>query len=257
MQDDRIPPWVLEIPGPMPPDAEFLAWLKEQLKRFPLLIVRNAGLDEEKFHAVMNLVGTSIEQKFNKSHVVKISSRSTSQLSSVSELGWHADQSYQEKIPDFLCLFAINTPPEEGRTHWANTQLALSRLSAEKRARLSGLMAHHEFGHFDNYLGELIEFKDDRFKRLSYASDKGVHPVISSWHGQEYLCLNHGFTTRIESATDGLLQELLDHISQPEFVYSHQWQTGDFILSNNNLLIHRRDRFQNPQRLLLRGLVNI
>jgi taurine dioxygenase len=182
--------------------------------------------------------------------------KSEKQLSSTSELGWHADESYLTEYPEALALFAVRIPKEGGRTHWANTQTAYAGLDANTKLQLEGLMAHHEFQHFDNYLQDLVEFESAEKKRVQYAYVKCAHPVVRIWRGEKFLCLNHGYTARIEDAPAELLPRLLEHIVSPQHVYSHEWREGDLVVSNNQVLIHRRDRFNDPQRFLFRGLFN-
>jgi alpha-ketoglutarate-dependent taurine dioxygenase len=36
-----------------------------------------------------------------------------------------------------------------------------------------------------------------------------------------------------------LLAELLEHATQPQFVYTHHWRDGDLVLWDNRCLLHR------------------
>ena len=40
-----------------------------------------------------------------------------------------------------------------------------------------------------------------------------------------------------------LLQELLEHATQREFVYRHEWKAGDLVIWDNRATIHRGRRF--------------
>ncbi len=42
-----------------------------------------------------------------------------------------------------------------------------------------------------------------------------------------------------EAEGDTLLQELLDHATQPQFVYQHTWRVGDLVIWDNRCLLHR------------------
>jgi alpha-ketoglutarate-dependent taurine dioxygenase len=42
-----------------------------------------------------------------------------------------------------------------------------------------------------------------------------------------------------EEAGDALLQELLDHATRPQFVYTHHWRDGDLVMWDNRCRLHR------------------
>ncbi|MGZ3652765.1 MAG: TauD/TfdA dioxygenase family protein, partial [Bdellovibrionota bacterium] len=230
--------------------------LRNALLHFPVLIFKDQAMDQTQFLESMRKLGSPVQQKFQRSFIVEMSGRSQRQLSATSELGWHADQSYEEEYPEILCLYAVSIPPERGQTHWANAHVAFAGLAAEQRKALQRLKSLHAFEHFDGYLQGLVEFESERTKKMNYAYGKCLQPVVREWQGRPFLCLNHGFTSKILDAPENLLEELLAIITRPENTYSHRWETGDLVIANNHLLIHRRDQFSDPNRLLYRGLLN-
>jgi alpha-ketoglutarate-dependent taurine dioxygenase len=248
-------PWVLEIT-----DLDFDSSLAEpeELRRlfvsYPLMIVKKQKMDHGSFLRAMETVGLPIKQKFGNSLVVDIKGKSRTQLSATSELGWHADESYDENYPEILNLYAVNIPEGSGKTHFANLHLAYTRLGESERESLKKLTSVHAFEHFDSYLSQLVEFESDQIKRMNYGYGKCVQPVVREWQRQPYLCLNHGFTTEILNEDPQLLPRLLNAITSPENVYSHTWEQGDLLFCNNHLLIHRRDSSDDPSRHLYRGL---
>jgi alpha-ketoglutarate-dependent 2,4-dichlorophenoxyacetate dioxygenase len=40
-----------------------------------------------------------------------------------------------------------------------------------------------------------------------------------------------------------LLRELIEHATQPEFVYRHRWRVGDLVIWDNRATMHRARRF--------------
>jgi taurine dioxygenase len=249
--------WVREIKDVDAREPHNAPELRKAFIDSPLVILREQKVSEEQFLDFLRRIGKPIQQKFRQSWVVQMGGESrTTQLSSVTELGWHADESYKEEYPEALALFAVRIPADSGRTHWANTHLAFQSLSPQQKSELETLTCWHEFRHFDSYIRELFDFESESLQRLSYAYDKCVQPVVRTSRGKRYLCINHGFTTQIVEADPALLRRLLSLVTAPEFVYSHEWREGDLIVANNHLLIHRRDRFHDPNRFLYRALLN-
>ena len=48
------------------------------------------------------------------------------------------------------------------------------------------------------------------------------------------------------------LADLLEHATQRERVYAHQWQEGDLVIWDNRATVHRGRRFDIAQRRELR-----
>lgn len=49
-----------------------------------------------------------------------------------------------------------------------------------------------------------------------------------------------------------LLMELLEHATQPQFVYTHTWRAGDYVMWDNRCLLHRGRRYDLAVRRDLR-----
>ena len=43
--------------------------------------------------------------------------------------------------------------------------------------------------------------------------------------------------------SDALIQELLDWITQPRFVYRHHWSVGDLLIWDNTGVLHRAEPY--------------
>jgi len=49
-----------------------------------------------------------------------------------------------------------------------------------------------------------------------------------------------------------LVNELIEHATQPQFVYRHQWQPDDLVMWDNRCTLHRGRRFDLTARRELR-----
>jgi alpha-ketoglutarate-dependent taurine dioxygenase len=55
-----------------------------------------------------------------------------------------------------------------------------------------------------------------------------------------------------------LLEALLDHVTQPEFRYRHEWQEGDLVIWDNRCVLHRATPYDTARhkRLMQRTTVS-
>ena len=55
-----------------------------------------------------------------------------------------------------------------------------------------------------------------------------------------------------------LLKELLDHVTQPEFCYRHEWQEGELVVWDNRCVLHRATPFDTARykRLMQRTTIS-
>ncbi len=49
-----------------------------------------------------------------------------------------------------------------------------------------------------------------------------------------------------------LVAELLEHATQPQFVYTHTWRAGDYVMWDNRATLHRGKRYDLSLRRDLR-----
>ena len=55
-----------------------------------------------------------------------------------------------------------------------------------------------------------------------------------------------------------LLKALLDHVTQPQFCYRHEWQEGDLVVWDNRCVLHRATPFDTARhkRLMQRTTIS-
>ncbi len=161
---------------------------------------------------------------------------------------WHTDVTFMPSPPAASILVADCVPVSGGDTMWADTRSAYEALATPLRALVDGLEAVHRitplayWGEpFDSGLG-----RDDAQQLLddSRRVPPVIHPVVRMHPitGKPNLFVNPGFTShivgmsRVES--DGLLQMLYAHMTQPAFVLRHRWRTGDVVIWDNRATMH-------------------
>jgi len=177
--------------------------------------------------------------------------------SPVSNYRWHTDKAYYAVPPMLTALYAVELPPQGGDTEFANTEMAYAALPMETKRRLAGLRVVFQWGAAQNATdepvteGELRQRPPVDHPLVRTHPDTGKKALYLGNHASHILGM-----PRKEGAA--LLEELLQHTTQPQFVYAHRWRCGDLVIWDNRCLLHRAvanyemDRYR---RILHRSVV--
>ena len=163
---------------------------------------------------------------------------------------WHTDHSYDEAPALGSILYAIEVPPQGGDTCFAGMQAAYDALDDAMKARLDGLMARHESAHIFApseaiRMTEATERGDTAYKERANSYPEALHPIVLAHAetGRKGLYVNPEFTTGIVGLSDvesaELLEQLFEHILQPQFVYRFQWEPGSMAIWDNRSTWHK------------------
>ena len=157
--------------------------------------------------------------------------------SAVSNYKWHTDKSYYRVPPMMTSLYAVELPPHGGDTEFANTALAYSMLPAETKRRIAGLRVEFRWGASRHP-------SDDRPIAEAEIREPVDHPLVRTHPetGRKALYLGNHASHILDlpaAESSALLEELLVHATQPQFVYAHRWRVGDLVMWDNRCLLHR------------------
>jgi alpha-ketoglutarate-dependent 2,4-dichlorophenoxyacetate dioxygenase len=155
---------------------------------------------------------------------------------------WHTDASFQDPPGRYSMLSARVVPPEGADTEFADMRAAHDALPPETRARLEGLRVHHSIAYSRQTLG--FEFSGAEAEQLKGA----IHPLVRTLprSGRRSLYLaSHASRIVDWPVPEGrlLLRELIEHATQPAFVYRHAWRVGDLVIWDNRATMHRARPF--------------
>jgi alpha-ketoglutarate-dependent 2,4-dichlorophenoxyacetate dioxygenase len=152
---------------------------------------------------------------------------------------WHTDSSFKRIPAKYSLLHAHAVTPEGGETQVADLRAAYDALPEKMKARLEGLVAEHSIFTSRAKLG-FTEFSAEERAALPPVH----HPVVrvhpASKRRSLYLA-SHASHIVGWPVPDGrmLLHELIEHATQPQFVYTHTWQVGDLLMWDNRCTMHR------------------
>lgn len=184
--------------------------------------------------------------------------------------GWHTDQSYRRPPPDISLFYAV-VPADRtrGQTLFADGALAYDALPADLRMKVDSLQGLHAQPGSGRGRSDALAGKTPRaFARHERSQPQPVvrlHPVTG--RRSLYLCEDgqmdwfEGPFLGMEPGPHGdgaaLLDELMTHLTRPEFVYIHEWTQGDLLVWDNRCLVHAATWYdaEKEKRLMWRTTV--
>jgi alpha-ketoglutarate-dependent 2,4-dichlorophenoxyacetate dioxygenase len=159
---------------------------------------------------------------------------------------WHTDASFQDPPGRYSMLHAKVIPPAGADTEYADMRAAYDALSDDMKARLEGLRVHHSIAYSRQTLG--FEFSSEEEDKLKGAIHPLVRTIPRSKRRAVYLA-SHASRIVDWPVPEGrlLLRELIEHATQPPFVYRHRWSVGDLVIWDNRCTMHRATPFEDAK----------
>ena len=159
--------------------------------------------------------------------------------SPVSNYRWHTDKPYYPVPPMLTALYAVEMPPRGGDTEFANTAMGYDALAEATKQQIEGLRVVFYWG-----AGARKPDASPRAPADLREHPPVDHPLVRTHPetGRQALYLgNHSSHILGLPETEGaaLLRQLLEHTTQPQFVYTHRWRIGDLVMWDNRCLLHR------------------
>ena len=156
---------------------------------------------------------------------------------------WHTDASFQDPPGRYSMLHARVVPPVDADTEYADMRAAYDCLTQPMKEKIKDLRVHHSIAYSRQTLG--FRFSEDEEALLKGA----VHPLVRTLPrtGRKSLYLASHASRIIDwEVPDGrlLLRDLIEHATQPRFVYRHAWRVGDLVIWDNRCTMHRATPFE-------------
>jgi alpha-ketoglutarate-dependent 2,4-dichlorophenoxyacetate dioxygenase len=163
-------------------------------------------------------------------------------MSTVSNRLWHTDASFENPRGRYSMLSARFVPPVRADTEFADMRAAYDTLDEETRSTIASLRVHHSIAYSRHVLG--FEFSDEEKQRLQGADHPLVLANLRTGRRSLYLA-SHAERVLDWPLPEGrlLLRELIEHATQPEFIYQHVWREHDFVIWDNLATMHRARPF--------------
>ncbi len=156
---------------------------------------------------------------------------------------WHTDSSFKRLPALASLLYARSIPPIGGHTEFADERAAYDALPEAMKRRVESLVAEHSIFNSRAKLG-FTNFSDEERAGMPPVPQVLVRTIPESGRKSLYLASHAGRIFGM-SEQDGraLIDELVAHATQRQFVYTHRWRVHDLVIWDNRCTMHRGTDF--------------
>ena len=247
-------------------DPETLAEIRAGMDEHAVLVFREQTFVDQEHLAFAQRLDGELHTKLGSSALVKnrFGNEALGDISNVDENGeimstdnrrrayslgnrlWHTDASFQDPPGRYSMLHAKVIPPAGADTEYADMRAAYDALPDDMKTRLEGLRVHHSIAYSRQTLG--FEFSADESDKLKGAVHPLVRTIPRSKRRALYLA-SHASCIIDWPVPEGrlLLRDLIEHATQPAFVYRHGWSVGDLVIWDNRCTMHRATPFEDTK----------
>ncbi len=248
-------------------DEATLAEIRAGMDRFGVLVFRNQPFsDDEQLDFTKRFDGTLHTQTGQA--VLAQNRLGTEALSDISNVGgngeilppddrrrmgslanrlWHTDASFVDPPGRYSLLSARVLPAVSPDTEFACMRAAYAALDDDTKAVIEPLAAHHSIAYSREVLGFL--YTAEEREKLKGAA----HPLVRTLRdGRRSLYLAaHASHVVGWPLPEGrlLLRDLIEHATQPRFVYRHAWRECDLVIWDNRTTMHRARPFDDRRHI--------
>jgi len=156
---------------------------------------------------------------------------------------WHTDSSFKRLPARASLLYALSVVPVGGHTEFADQRAGYDALPEAMKLRLRGLVAEHSIFNSRARLG-FTNFSDEERRELPAVPQVMVRTIPETGRKSLYVASHAGRIFGMPEAEGrALIDELLAHTTQRQFVYTHRWRVNDLVMWDNRCTLHRGTPF--------------
>ena len=163
------------------------------------------------------------------------------------ELDWHTHHANAKKRFPFVWLYAVKGS-EQSRTSWINQEMAFNDLSASMQKELEGIKyaSGYKVGSFSDMAVAKEKVNYDNPISLVHTNREGKKGLYFPF--QQVYDIVEGATKEQWSELHTFLKS---HCTKEKYIYHHDWQDRDLVISEQWLSIHKRWEFAGMKDRLL------
>ena len=259
----------VDISKPLAP--EVATALRDAFGRHRVLIIRGQNLDPDAHVAFTRHFGELEEHVLNEYH--KLQNKLIFELSNIGPDGkpnavhpdrgtlfWHTDATWR-RIPALATLlYAEQAPRNGGHTMFADMIGAFEALGKAEKERYRAMRVVHDLNisrlkaGYQMTAAQIEQVPPVEHPLVTVHPPTGRSTLLLGSHGQEFVGL-----PPLESR--GLFERIMNHCTEPRFVYEHSWRPGDLVMWDNRATMHRATEYDTAleprvvRRTVLKGEV--
>ena len=151
---------------------------------------------------------------------------------------WHTDSSFKPTPANASLLYMQAIPPVGGLTEFADMRAAWDALDGKLKEKIEGRVALHSIATSRARMGfQMTEKENDSYPRVPQAM---VRTHRASGRKSIYIASHVGEIVDMpQDEADALLETLMAHATQRQFVYTHRWRVNDLVIWDNKCTLHR------------------
>ena len=156
---------------------------------------------------------------------------------------WHSDASFRVVPAKYSILSGRIVTTEGGNTEFADMRAAYDALDDRTKREVEDLVCEHSLIYSRGQLG-FTEFLPDERVAMRPVRHRLVRTHPGS--GRKSLFLSAHIGTIVgwpQPEAMAFIRDLMEHATQPQFVYSHRWTQHDLVIWDNRATMHRVRRF--------------
>jgi len=156
---------------------------------------------------------------------------------------WHTDSSFKRLPSICSLLYSEKIAPIGGHTEFADQRAAYDALPESMKKKLDGLVAEHWIATSRQRSG-FSEFTEEEQKRLPPVPQMLVRTLPENGRKSLFVASHAGRIWGMPDAEGrALIDELIAHVIQRQFVYTHRWRPHELIMWDNRCTMHRGTDF--------------
>jgi alpha-ketoglutarate-dependent taurine dioxygenase len=222
--------------------CEHVAELRALLDKRGVLLFRNVELSDEEEVDFAATLGT-VRQDFGRP-IMRVTFDREKNPDHYeyfdATFHWHMDGTHDDYPPlASIVTPRVLPPPGTGQTEFVNAYASWDDLPEEDKRLLEGLTSAHTQAFALPLEGKPTEAQLARVERL------GVRLQPAVWqhrNGRKSLALGASvewFDGMNRAESDALTARMLAWMTQPKYVYRHEWRAGDVLIWDNTGVLHR------------------
>jgi len=151
---------------------------------------------------------------------------------------WHTDSSFKPTPANASCLYLKSVPPVGGQTEFADMRAAWDALDPELQGEITGRIALHSIATSRQRMG--FAMTEDEIANWPTVPQAMARTHRVSGRRSIYVASHAGQVIGMDkTASEALLQALMTHATQRQFVHNHRWRANDLVIWDNRCTMHR------------------